>query len=117
MVFRGLAIIECSHMQKDKPGKKTDLSEQRLLAGIQDKKRRIYGIWVKGQPNQDYQDFMRLCRKKIRRAKIQLEYNLATVIEDTKGFCGRLGSVRLRLDSMILKSFLNRNYSIVLNKI
>lgn len=48
MVVRGLAIIECSHVQRDKPEKKTDQSEQRSLAGTQGKKGRVYGIWVKG---------------------------------------------------------------------
>lgn len=38
MVVRGLAIIECSHVQKDKPGKETDLSEQMPLTGTQDNK-------------------------------------------------------------------------------
>lgn len=31
MVVRGLAIIECSHMQKDKQGKKTDLNRDLWL--------------------------------------------------------------------------------------
>lgn len=39
MAVRGLAIIKCPHMQKDKPGKKIDLSEQRPLAGTQGKKK------------------------------------------------------------------------------
>lgn len=38
MAVRGLAIIECSHVQKDKPGKETDLSEQMPLTGTQDNK-------------------------------------------------------------------------------
>ncbi|GAB0209753.1 hypothetical protein GRJ2_003441000 [Grus japonensis] len=48
-------------------------------------KRRVYGLWKKGQATQgDYKDVVRLCREKIRRAKAQLELNLATVIKDNK---------------------------------
>ncbi len=51
---------------------------------IQEKKR-VYGLWKKGQATQeDYKDVVRLCREKIRRAKAQLELNLATVIKDNK---------------------------------
>ncbi|KAK4827745.1 LOW QUALITY PROTEIN: hypothetical protein QYF61_021216 [Mycteria americana] len=43
------------------------------------KKSRVYGLWKKGQATQeDYRDVVRLCREKIRRAKAQLELNLAT---------------------------------------
>jgi len=46
-------------------------------------KRRVYDLWKKGQATQeDYRDFVRLCREKIRRAKAQLELNLATAIKD-----------------------------------
>ncbi|KAK4819007.1 hypothetical protein QYF61_024123 [Mycteria americana] len=42
------------------------------------KKRRVYELWKKGQATQEgYQDVMRLRREKIRRAKAQLELNLA----------------------------------------
>ena len=47
------------------------------------KKRRLYDLWKKGQATQeDYKDVVRLCREKIRRAKAQLELNLATTIKD-----------------------------------
>ncbi|KAK4823930.1 hypothetical protein QYF61_008316 [Mycteria americana] len=49
------------------------------------KKRRVYDLWKKGQATQeDYKDVVRLCRKKIRRARAQLELNLATAIKDNK---------------------------------
>ncbi|KAK4824994.1 hypothetical protein QYF61_022520 [Mycteria americana] len=49
------------------------------------KKRRVYDLWKKGQATQeDYRDVMRLCREKIRRAKAQLELNLATAVKDNK---------------------------------
>ncbi|GAB0186782.1 hypothetical protein GRJ2_001143500 [Grus japonensis] len=48
-------------------------------------KKRTYDLWKKGQASQeDYKDVVRLCREKIRRAKVQLELNLATVIKDNK---------------------------------
>ncbi|KAK4812034.1 hypothetical protein QYF61_026172 [Mycteria americana] len=73
------------HVPKDKPaGKKTGLAEQRALAGTQEK-RRVYDLWKKGQATQeDYKDAMRLYREKIRRAKAQLEPNLATAVKDNK---------------------------------
>ncbi|KAK4816911.1 LOW QUALITY PROTEIN: hypothetical protein QYF61_024921 [Mycteria americana] len=43
------------------------------------KKRRVYDLWKKGQASQeDYKGVVRLCREKIRRAKAELELNLAT---------------------------------------
>ncbi|KAF1590602.1 UNVERIFIED_CONTAM: hypothetical protein FQV16_0005669, partial [Eudyptes robustus] len=49
------------------------------------KKRRVHDLWNKGQATQhDYKDVVRLCREKIRRAKAQLELNLATAIKDNK---------------------------------
>ncbi|KAK4824953.1 hypothetical protein QYF61_021641 [Mycteria americana] len=48
-------------------------------------KRRIYDLWKKGQATQElYKDVMRFCREKIRRAKAQLELNLATAVKDNK---------------------------------
>ncbi|GAB0186016.1 mitochondrial enolase superfamily member 1 [Grus japonensis] len=49
------------------------------------KKRRVYGLCKKEQATQgDYKDIVRLFRVEIRRAKAQLELNLATVIKDNK---------------------------------
>ncbi|KAK4829638.1 hypothetical protein QYF61_005849 [Mycteria americana] len=51
------------------------------------KKKRVYGLWRKGQTSQeDYKGVARLCREKIRRAKAELELNLATVIKDNKKY-------------------------------
>ncbi|KAK4806350.1 hypothetical protein QYF61_017219 [Mycteria americana] len=48
-------------------------------------KKRIYDFWKTEQATQeDYKDVMRLCREKSRRAKAQLELNLATAIKDNK---------------------------------
>ncbi|KAK4815488.1 LOW QUALITY PROTEIN: hypothetical protein QYF61_003024 [Mycteria americana] len=70
----------CPHVPKDEPaGKKTSLAEQRTLAGIQGKTKRVYDLWKKGQATQkDYKDVVRLCREKIKRPKARLELNLAT---------------------------------------
>ena len=45
---------------------------------------RVYDHWKKGQPTQDYEDAVRLCREKIRRTKAKLELNLAAAIKDNK---------------------------------
>lgn len=58
---------------------KTSLAEQGVLAGTCEKK--VHDLWKKGQANQKaYKDVVRLCREKIRRAKLEL--NLATDIKD-----------------------------------
>ena len=65
-------------------GKKTRLAKKRALAKLREK-RRVYDLWKKGQATQeDYKDVVRLYREKIRRAKAQLELNLATAIKDNK---------------------------------
>ncbi|KAK4823090.1 hypothetical protein QYF61_025828 [Mycteria americana] len=50
-------------------------------------KRRVYNLWKKGQASQeDYKGVARLCREKIRRAKAELELNLATAVKDNKKY-------------------------------
>ncbi|PKU36300.1 rna-directed dna polymerase from mobile element jockey-like [Limosa lapponica baueri] len=52
------------------------------------KKRRVYHLWKKGQATQEeYRDLMKLYREKIRKAKAQLELNLANDIRDNKKSC------------------------------
>ncbi|KAK4813674.1 LOW QUALITY PROTEIN: hypothetical protein QYF61_017641 [Mycteria americana] len=51
------------------------------------KKRRVYDLWKKGQATQeDYKGVARLCKEKIRRAKAELELNLAAVVKDNKKY-------------------------------
>ncbi|KAK4820905.1 hypothetical protein QYF61_008137 [Mycteria americana] len=51
------------------------------------RKRRVYDLWKKGQATQeDYKGVARLCREKIRRAKAELELNLATAVKDNKKY-------------------------------
>ncbi|PKU48587.1 rna-directed dna polymerase from mobile element jockey-like [Limosa lapponica baueri] len=48
-------------------------------------KRRVYNLWKRGQAShEDYKEVVKLCREKIRRAKEQLELNLATAVKDNK---------------------------------
>ncbi|KAM9590852.1 uncharacterized protein ACIBXB_005900 [Morphnus guianensis] len=55
-----------------------------LLLGLR-KKRRVYHLWKKRQATQEeYRDLVRSCREEIRKAKAQLELNLATVVRDNK---------------------------------
>ena len=72
-------------MLKDEPaGKKTSLAEQ-SFGWNSGKKRRVYDLWKKGlATHEDYKSVMRLCMEKIRRAKAQLEINLATAVKDNK---------------------------------
>ncbi|KFQ03373.1 hypothetical protein N329_05067, partial [Haliaeetus albicilla] len=59
------------------------LSRQCLL-GLW-KKKRVYHLWKKGQATQEeYRDLVRSCREEIRKAKAQLELNLATIVRDNK---------------------------------
>ncbi|KAK4815791.1 hypothetical protein QYF61_007231 [Mycteria americana] len=49
------------------------------------RKRRVYDLWKKGRATQeDYKGVARLCREKTRRAKAELELNLAAAIKDNK---------------------------------
>jgi len=49
------------------------------------KKSRVYHFWKKGQASQEeYRDFIRSYREKIRKAKAQLKLSLATVLRDNK---------------------------------
>ncbi|KAK4811052.1 hypothetical protein QYF61_016338 [Mycteria americana] len=49
------------------------------------KKRRVYNLWKKGRATQeDYKGVEKLCREKIRRAKAELELNLAAAVKDNK---------------------------------
>ncbi|KAK4823010.1 hypothetical protein QYF61_024812 [Mycteria americana] len=51
------------------------------------KKRRVYDLWKKGQATQeDCKGVARLCREKIRRAKAELELNLAAAVKDNKKY-------------------------------
>ncbi|NXR06414.1 RTXE polymerase, partial [Semnornis frantzii] len=48
-------------------------------------RRRVYGLWKRGYVSpEDYKDVVKLNREKIRRAKAQLELNLATAVKDNK---------------------------------
>ncbi|KAK4816199.1 hypothetical protein QYF61_012664 [Mycteria americana] len=61
------------------------------------KKRRVYDLWKKGQASQeDYKGVARLCREKIRRAKAELELNLATAIKDNKQYFCKYISNKMR---------------------
>ncbi|PKU34200.1 hypothetical protein llap_15501 [Limosa lapponica baueri] len=51
--------------------------KKELLMGLREK-RRVYHLWMKGQATQEeYRDLVRLHREKLRKAKAQLELNLA----------------------------------------
>ncbi|KAK4826062.1 hypothetical protein QYF61_005021 [Mycteria americana] len=61
-------------------GRRLAWPNRELLLGLR-KKRRVYHFWKKGQATQkEYRDLVKSCREKIRKAKAQLELNLATVV-------------------------------------
>ncbi|XP_072728592.1 cilia- and flagella-associated protein 20 isoform X1 [Ciconia boyciana] len=61
------------------------------------KKRRVYDRWKKGQATQeDYKGVARLCRKKIRRAKAELELNLSAAVKDNKKYFFKYTSSKRR---------------------
>ena len=50
-------------------------------------KREVYGLWKSGQATyDDYRYVVKLCREKIRKAKAQLELNLATKVKDNNKY-------------------------------
>ena len=57
-----------------------------ILMGLR-KKRRVHHSWKKGKATQEeYRDLIRSCREEIRKAKAQLEFNLAAVRDNKKCF-------------------------------
>lgn len=72
-------------MPKDElVGKTNDLDGQGAFEGTKGKKR-VYHLWKERQIIQEmFKDVARSCRKKIRQAKAQLEFNLATSVKDDK---------------------------------
>ena len=55
-----------------------------LFLRLQEKKR-IYLLWKKGWATQkEYKEVVKMCREKIRKAKAQLELNLATGVKRNK---------------------------------
>ncbi|KFZ64518.1 hypothetical protein N321_13384, partial [Antrostomus carolinensis] len=72
-----------SHKTK-RCGRRLAWLNRELLLGLR-KKRRVYHLWKKGHATQEeYRDLIRLCRENIRKAKPQLELNLATVVRNNK---------------------------------
>ncbi|KAK4823640.1 hypothetical protein QYF61_004561 [Mycteria americana] len=74
------AVPRCQKMSQQ--GRRLAWLNRQLCLELR-KNRRVYDLWKKGQAIQeDYKDVVRLCREKIRRAKAQLELNLATAVKD-----------------------------------
>ncbi|KAF1512409.1 putative RNA-directed DNA polymerase from transposon X-element, partial [Eudyptula albosignata] len=70
--------------KKNGQGRRPAWLNMELLLGLR-KKRRVYHLWKKGQATQgEYRDLVRSCREEMRKAKAQLEHNLAAVVRDNK---------------------------------
>ncbi|PKU27535.1 hypothetical protein llap_22160 [Limosa lapponica baueri] len=77
-------------------GKWPTWMNKELLKGLWEK-RTVYHLWKKGQATQEeYRDLIRLYREKIRKAKAQLELNLATDIRDNKKVFINMSTKRVR---------------------
>ncbi|PKU40554.1 rna-directed dna polymerase from mobile element jockey-like [Limosa lapponica baueri] len=65
-------------------------------------KRRVYGLWKKGQATQeDYKSVVKLCREKIRKAKAQLVLDLALNVKtNKKNFYKYINSKRRTRESL-----------------
>lgn len=79
-------------MLKDEPaGKKTGLAEQGAFAGVQGRnKKRL-------KTQEEYKDVVKLCRKKIIKLKVQLEFNLGTAVRDNKKSCYKYINIKRRV--------------------
>jgi len=76
------AVCLCCRMNQQ--GRRLAWLNRELLLELR-RKRRVYQFRKKGQVTQEgYRDLVRSCREKIRKAKAQLELNLATVVRDNK---------------------------------
>ncbi|KAM9590842.1 uncharacterized protein ACIBXB_005891 [Morphnus guianensis] len=65
-------------------GKRPAWLNRELLLGVK-KKRRVYHLWKKGRVTwEEYRDLVRSCREEIRKAKAQLELNLAAIVRENK---------------------------------
>ncbi|KAF1505046.1 hypothetical protein FQV18_0002366, partial [Eudyptula minor novaehollandiae] len=70
--------------KKNRWGRRPAWLNGELLQGLR-KKRRVYRLWKKGQATQgEYRDLVRSCREEMRKAKAQLEHNLAAAVRDNK---------------------------------
>ncbi|KAM9591187.1 uncharacterized protein ACIBXB_006083 isoform 1-T2 [Morphnus guianensis] len=70
--------------KSNRRGKRPAWLNGELLLGVK-KKRRVYHLWRKGRATwEEYRDLVRSYREEIRKAKAQLELNLATIVRDNK---------------------------------
>ncbi|KAK4816761.1 hypothetical protein QYF61_022759 [Mycteria americana] len=76
------AVPRCQ--KTSRRGRRPAWLTRELWLGLR-KKRRVYNLWKKGRATQeDYKGVARLCREKIRRAKAELQLNLAAAVKDNK---------------------------------
>ncbi|PKU48703.1 rna-directed dna polymerase from mobile element jockey-like [Limosa lapponica baueri] len=81
------------------PGKRPAWLNKEIRSQLREK-RRVYGLWKKGQATQeDYKGVVKLCREKIRKAKAQLELAL-DVKNNKKNFYKYINSKRRTRESL-----------------
>ena len=75
--------------------KKTGVAEQGAILEAPGEKKRIYLPWKKGRATQkEYKEVVKMCREKIRKAKAQLELNLAAGVKGNKKLFYSISTVR-----------------------
>ncbi|PKU41015.1 rna-directed dna polymerase from mobile element jockey-like [Limosa lapponica baueri] len=72
------------HGKVSRPGKRPAWLNKEVRSQLGEK-RRLYGLWKKGQATQeDYKGGVKLCKEKIRKAKAQLDLDLALDVKNNK---------------------------------
>ena len=79
-------------------------------------KRKVYGLWNRGQAtHEDCKYIVKLCREKIRKDKAQLELNLVIKVKDnTKCFYKYINSKRKARENLQYRGFGVDNYTFCL---
>ncbi|KGL92594.1 hypothetical protein N301_15996, partial [Charadrius vociferus] len=87
-----LSIPRCKKPGKE--GKRPAWLSQDLLVKLKGKKE-MHRQWKQGQVSwEEYRDAAQLCRDGVRKAKVQLELNLASDTKNNKGFYGYVSQKR-----------------------
>ncbi|PKU36009.1 rna-directed dna polymerase from mobile element jockey-like [Limosa lapponica baueri] len=72
------------HCKVSRRGKRLAWLNKEIGSQLREK-RRVYGLWRKGKATQeDYKGVVKLCRERVRKAKDQLELNLALDVKNNK---------------------------------
>lgn len=84
-------------------GNKAGVDEQGIFSESPGEKESLPAVEEEMSNLEKYREFVRTCREKIRKAKVQLELNLATGVKGKKIFLTNISTVRggLRIISIL----------------